>query len=106
MGGCEGPPTWPVARSGWSMCERTTFPMLAHMEVIEVTKVTKRYGDRVVVDDVSFAVEEGEIFAILGPNGAGKTTIAESIAGLRRPDSGRISVLGLDPDADREAVRR
>ena len=53
------------------------------MNVIEVTDLRKRYGDRVVVDGVSLSVEEGEIFGILGPNGAGKTTTVESIAGLR-----------------------
>ena len=58
------------------------------MNVIEVTDLRKRYGDRVAVDGVSFSVEEGEIFGILGPNGAGKTTTVESIAGLRAPDRG------------------
>ncbi len=67
------------------------------MNVIEVSDLTKRYGDRAAVDGVSFSVEEGEIFGILGPNGAGKTTTVESIAGLRTPDSGTIRVLGLDP---------
>ena len=62
------------------------------MNVIEVTDLVKRYGDRTAVDGVSFSVEEGEIFAILGPNGAGKTTTVESISGLRTPDSGSIRV--------------
>jgi ABC-2 type transport system ATP-binding protein len=75
------------------------------MNVIEVTNLNKRYGDRAAVDDVSFSVEEGEIFGILGPNGAGKTTTVESIAGLRRPDSGTIRVLGLDPGHDRDRLR-
>ena len=70
------------------------------MSVIEVENLVKRYDDVAVVDGVSFTVERGEIFGILGPNGAGKTTTVESIAGLRRPDSGRISVLGLDPQND------
>ena len=65
------------------------------MPVIEVDELTKSY-DKTVVDDVSFSVEEGEIFAILGPNGAGKTTTVESIAGLRTSDSGRIEVFGFD----------
>ena len=64
------------------------------MSLIEVDNISKRYGDRIVVDGVSFAVEQGEIFAILGPNGAGKTTTVESIAGLRTPDSGTIRVHG------------
>jgi ABC-2 type transport system ATP-binding protein len=55
----------------------------------------------VAVDDVGFTVAEGEIFGILGPNGAGKTTTVESIEGLRTPDRGAISVLGLDPRRDR-----
>jgi ABC-2 type transport system ATP-binding protein len=75
------------------------------MNVIEVSDLRKSYGDRAAVDGVSFSVEEGEIFGILGPNGAGKTTTVESIAGLRRPDSGSISVLGLDPVRDRERLR-
>lgn len=75
------------------------------MAVIEVDRLTKRYDDKTVVDDVSFSVEEGEIFAILGPNGAGKTTTVEAIAGLRTPDAGRIEVFGLDPHADTTGVR-
>ena len=69
--------------------------------VIEVQHLHKRYGETVAVDDVSFTVEEGEIFGILGPNGAGKTTTVECVEGLRTPDGGRISVLGLDPRRDR-----
>jgi ABC-2 type transport system ATP-binding protein len=72
--------------------------------VVEVSNLRKSYGDRTVVDGVSFTVEEGEIFGILGPNGAGKTTTVESIEGLRVPDSGRIRVAGLDPVADHAAV--
>ncbi len=67
---------------------------------IEVRNVRKRYGGTVAVDGVSFTVEEGEIFGILGPDGAGKTTTVECIEGLRAPDSGTISVLGLDPQRD------
>ena len=69
--------------------------------VIEVQHLHKSYGDTVAVDDVSFTVQEGEIFGILGPNGAGKTTTVESIEGLRTPDRGTISVLGLGPRRDR-----
>ncbi|GAA1802750.1 ABC transporter ATP-binding protein [Luedemannella flava] len=76
------------------------------MPIIEVDGLRKRYGDQVAVDDVSFAVDEGEIFGILGPNGAGKTTTVECVAGLRAPDDGRISVLGLDPRADRAGLRQ
>jgi ABC-2 type transport system ATP-binding protein len=70
------------------------------MPIIEVTDLSKRYGDRVAVDGVSFGVEEGEIFGILGPNGAGKTTTVECIEGLRRRDGGSVRVLGIDPQDD------
>jgi ABC-2 type transport system ATP-binding protein len=69
--------------------------------VIEVRNLHKAYGDTVAVDDVSFTVQEGEIFGILGPNGAGKTTTVECVEGLRAADRGEISVLGLDPRRDR-----
>jgi len=51
----------------------------------------------VAVEDISFEIHEGEIFGMVGPNGAGKTTTIECIEGLRKPDSGTIRVLGLDP---------
>ncbi|MGW1589077.1 ABC transporter ATP-binding protein [Streptomyces sp. NPDC002386] len=76
------------------------------MPVIEVTALRKLYGGRAVVDDVSFGVEEGEIFGILGPNGAGKTTTVECVEGLRVPDGGSVRVTGLDPAADHERVSR
>jgi ABC-2 type transport system ATP-binding protein len=65
--------------------------------VIQVSGVRKTYGRTVAVDEVSLEVSEGEIFGLIGPNGAGKTTTMECIEGLRRPDRGTISVLGLDP---------
>jgi ABC-2 type transport system ATP-binding protein len=76
------------------------------MSVIEVEHLRKRYRDVVAVDDVSFAVERGEIFGILGPNGAGKTTTVEIIEGLRTPDGGTVRVLGLDPQRDGAELRR
>jgi ABC-2 type transport system ATP-binding protein len=69
--------------------------------VIEVQHLHKSYGDTVAASDITFTVQEGEIFGILGPNGAGKTTTVECIEGLRTPDRGKISVLGLDPRRDR-----
>jgi ABC-2 type transport system ATP-binding protein len=68
--------------------------------VIQVAKVRKTYGSTVAVDEVSFEVNDGEIFGLIGPNGAGKTTTMECIEGLRTPDRGSISVLGLDPFHD------
>jgi ABC-2 type transport system ATP-binding protein len=65
--------------------------------VIQVSGVRKTYGKTVAVDEVSFDVNDGEIFGLIGPNGAGKTTTMECIEGLRTPDRGSISVLGLDP---------
>ncbi len=62
---------------------------------ISVHDLHKRYGDIAAVDGVSLDVEQGEFFGILGPNGAGKTTALEIIEGLRKPDSGEVSVLGL-----------
>ncbi|NUR41859.1 MAG: ABC transporter ATP-binding protein, partial [Streptomyces sp.] len=76
------------------------------MSVIEVSELRKSYDGRTVVDGVSFAVEEGEIFGVLGPNGAGKTTTVECVEGLRVPDAGRVRVTGLDPVADHEKVAR
>jgi ABC-2 type transport system ATP-binding protein len=64
--------------------------------VIEVEKLTKRYGELLAVNDVSFAVRKGELFAFLGPNGAGKTTAVEIIETIRLPTSGKVSVLGMD----------
>ena len=68
--------------------------------VIHVDAIRKTYGQTVAVDDVSFDVQPGEIFGLIGPNGAGKTTTMECVEGLRTPDRGAISVLGLDPGRD------
>jgi ABC-2 type transport system ATP-binding protein len=68
--------------------------------VIRVSGFRKTYGRTVAVDEVSFDVNDGEIFGLIGPNGAGKTTTMECVEGLRTPDRGTISVLGLDPFRD------
>jgi ABC-2 type transport system ATP-binding protein len=70
------------------------------LPVIHVSRLRKTYGPTVAVDDVSFVVEQGEIFGLIGPNGAGKTTTMECIEGVRAADGGTISVLGLDPARD------
>jgi len=75
------------------------------MSVIEVAGLRKAYGERIVVDDVSFSVEQGEIFGVLGPNGAGKTTMVECIGGLRQRDGGTIHVAGMDPAEEGVAFR-
>ncbi len=74
--------------------------------VIAVSHLHKRYGRTVAVDDVSLAVNAGEIFGLIGPNGAGKTTTMECVQGHRLADSGVISVLGLDPRRDSGALRQ
>ena len=74
-------------------------------EVVTVQHLVKRYGNVLAVNDVSFAIREGEIFGIIGPNGAGKTTSVECISGLRAPDAGSISVYGLSPQQDRNKLR-
>ena len=71
---------------------------------VEISHLRKTYGPLVAVDDVSFAVAEGEIFGVLGPNGAGKTTTVECAIGLRTPDAGTVRLLGLDPQTDRDEV--
>ncbi len=73
--------------------------------VVQVEHLHKVYGSTVAVDDVSFEVYEREIFGMVGPNGAGKTTTIECIEGLRRPESGHVRVLGLDPQRDGYALR-
>jgi len=64
--------------------------------VVRVRGLVKRYGDLVAVDGIDFDVARGEVFALLGPNGAGKTTTVEILEGLRAPDAGTATVLGLD----------
>ncbi len=73
---------------------------------IHAEHLHKSYGGTVAVADVELRVERGEVLGVLGTNGAGKTTTVEMIAGLRKPDAGRVTVLGLDPQRDRAAVRQ
>jgi ABC-2 type transport system ATP-binding protein len=74
--------------------------------VIEVSNLRKTYKSTVAIDNISFQVQEGEIFGLLGPNGAGKTTTVECLQGLRHQDSGTIRVLGLDPEADASNLKK
>jgi len=78
---------------------------MASASVVHVSRIRKAYGQAVAVDEVSFDVNEGEIFGLIGPNGAGKTTTMECVEGLRAADSGAISVLGLDPRKDVYALQ-
>ena len=74
--------------------------------VIRVNAIRKTYGQTVAIDEVSFEVRPGETFGLIGPNGAGKTTTMECVEGLRAPDRGAISVLGLDPGRDRYTLQK
>ena len=73
--------------------------------VVEVKDLKKTYGDTIAVDGISFNIKKGEIFGLLGPNGAGKTTTLECIEGLRKPDGGSFSLMGLSPDRDQINMR-
>ncbi len=75
-------------------------------DIISVKNVTKRFNSLVAVDDISFAVEKGEIFAFLGPNGAGKTTTIKMLTTLLSPTSGEIRLNGKNPQNDQNEVRR
>ena len=74
--------------------------------MIELDRLTKRYGDVTGIDGLSFTVEEGEIFGLLGPNGAGKTTTVRLLLDFIRPTSGTATVFGLDPRGDGIEIRR
>jgi ABC-2 type transport system ATP-binding protein len=82
--------------------------MTNHAEhAIVVENLTKRYGDLLAVNGVSFTVKKGEVFAFLGPNGAGKSTTVEIIETIRMPTSGKVSVLGMDVTKKKlDVVRR
>ncbi len=73
---------------------------------IEVQGLTKRYGELVAVNGISFAVNRGEIFAFLGPNGAGKTTTVEILECLRKPTSGKAYVLGNDIERNQSEIKK
>jgi ABC-2 type transport system ATP-binding protein len=73
--------------------------------IIQVDKLHKTYGTTIAVDEVTFEVQEGEIFGMVGPNGAGKTTTIECLEGLRKPERGMVRVLGLDPQQEGHHLR-
>ncbi|HEY8543777.1 MAG TPA: ABC transporter ATP-binding protein [Acidimicrobiales bacterium] len=80
-------------------------PLHPGRPAVEVDGLVKTYGRTTVLDGLSFAVPQGEIFGLLGANGAGKTTAVEIVQGLRSRDAGEVRVLGLDPVADRPRLR-
>jgi ABC-2 type transport system ATP-binding protein len=74
--------------------------------MIKVENLVKRFGELTAVDDISFEVQRGEIFAFLGPNGAGKTTTIKMLTTLLQPTSGTLRLDGLDPTVNRDDVRK
>ena len=79
--------------------------MVMSEAIIEVKNFRKVYGSFVAVEDISFTIAPGEIFALLGPNGAGKTSTLECLEGLRKPDGGSLQVAGIDPASDSMKLR-
>ncbi|MBI3460690.1 ABC transporter ATP-binding protein [Candidatus Acetothermia bacterium] len=75
------------------------------MSVINVKNLVKKFGDLTAVNEISFEVQQGEVFGMLGPNGAGKTTTLEIIEGIQEPTSGQTSVLGMDSQKQSDEVK-
>lgn len=74
--------------------------------MIEVEKLTKKFNGFIVVDDISFSIRRGEIFAFLGPNGVGKTTTIRMLTTLLKPTSGKIEINGYDPLKNQDEARK
>src|ERR1700681_1449580 len=74
--------------------------------IIGAKDVTKRFGNVVAVDNISFDVEKGEIFAFLGPNGAGKSTTIKMLTTMLRPTSGKLTLAGHDVTKERDSARK
>jgi len=81
-------------------------PVVQNSLIIKVSHLIKRFKETTAVDNVSFAVKKGEVFAFLGPNGAGKTTTIKILTTLLKPSSGKILVNGHDPVLDQDEVRK
>ena len=88
------------------VAERTQTSYRVVSSAVEVQDLTKRYGELIAVDGISFSVAQGEIFAFLGPNGAGKSTTIKMLCTLAYPTSGHAVVAGFDVAAQAKAVRR
>ena len=74
--------------------------------MIQVRNLVKKFGDFVAVNNISFEIPQGEIFAFLGPNGAGKTTTIKMLTTLLKPTGGDVEIDGLDPQSEPQEVRR
>jgi len=96
----------PVHAGPSEACRQSrSYPELVDDPAVEVRDLSKRYGATTAVAGLSLRAARGTVLALLGPNGAGKTTTVEICEGYRRPDSGWVRVLGLDPLADARALR-
>jgi len=73
---------------------------------IQVTGLTKTFGDLTAVNHISFGIEQGEIFGLLGPNGAGKTTTLSMLATMQKPTLGSATIMGKDIEKDEDGVRK
>ncbi len=89
-----------------TMTAPSTTPPASRDQLVEVHALHRSYGSTEVLRGISFTVQRGELFGLLGTNGAGKTTTVEILQGLRRADSGSVSVLGLDPRTAGDQLRR
>lgn len=85
---------------------RVQFLLVANKNIIEVKNLIRKFKDFVAVDNISFDVKQGEIFAFLGPNGAGKTTSIKMLTTLLRPTSGQILINGFDPVTNQHDARK
>ena len=79
---------------------RATFSLPRAPPVVEIRRLTRRFGDKTALDDVSLTVPRGGVFGLIGGNGAGKTTLIKHILGLLKAQSGTVQVFGLDPVAN------
>jgi ABC-2 type transport system ATP-binding protein len=74
------------------------------MNAIDVSKLTKRFGDKEVLGGINLNIAEGQFYALMGPNGSGKTTLASIIASIRKPSSGGVLVYGRPPKEARRLI--
>ena len=79
---------------------------MAVPDAIHIEQVSKQFGALKALDQITLKIAQGEVFGLLGPNGAGKTTLISTLAGLARPSSGRVSVMGFDVQTDYRQARR
>src|ERR1041385_8836828 len=98
---------WDLGSEIWIVCGiMSAIFAIMELTMIRVQNLVKRFGEITAVDNVSFEVQRGEIFAFLGPNGAGKTTTIKMLTTLLKPTSGALSLDGIDPAVDEHGVRQ